>query len=312
MRGTALWHSDCVITTLGGRQPGAARRVDHHDGARRTPTTCARPNASRPPTPGPPGTTGGTRLMPHNLRTSTIGIVGYGRIGKEVARIARALGMDVLALRRGSSDGSSDRSSDRSSDGSSGGATSAPPTEQRFGASGEVEGVTELPASQLHDLLTRSDYVALTVPLTPQTEGMIGRGRDRRDEADRGARQRQSGRRRRRSCPPRRPRTRPPRPCLERRLRRRAAARPTTRSGRTSASSSRRTSPASRPTTSTSSARSFTDNLGRYLARRAAAQRRRPRKGLLMLPVQRHAETLGLITRRGVVSVEDLAGAPRR
>jgi phosphoglycerate dehydrogenase-like enzyme len=173
VRGTALWHSDCVITTLGGVSPAPLAEwiimmVLVHAHHLRTTERLAATHT------WPSRDDRWNRLMPHNLRTSTIGIVGYGRIGKEVARIARALGMDVLALRRGSSDGSSDRSSDRSSDGSSGGATSAPPTEQRFGASGEVEGVTELPASQLHDLLTRSDYVALTVPLTPQTEGMIG------------------------------------------------------------------------------------------------------------------------------------------
>jgi len=159
VRGTSLWHSDCVITTLGGVSPAPLaewiimmvlahahhlRTTEHLAATHTWPSREYRWNS----------------LMPRNLRASTIGIVGYGRIGKEVARISRALGMDVVALRRGGSAPVDAGSPVR--------------TEERFGDSGDVEGVTELPASQLHDLLARSDYVALTVPLTPQTEGMIG------------------------------------------------------------------------------------------------------------------------------------------
>ena len=90
--------------------------------------------------------------MPHNLRTSTLGILGYGRIGRELARLARGFGMDVLALRRGSSAAA----------------------EHRFGTVAEVAGVTELDASALPELLAGSDYLALTVPLTAQTRHMIG------------------------------------------------------------------------------------------------------------------------------------------
>ncbi len=34
------------------------------------------------------------------LRGQTLGVIGYGGIGREVARLAHALGMTVLALRR--------------------------------------------------------------------------------------------------------------------------------------------------------------------------------------------------------------------
>ncbi len=43
-----------------------------------------------------------TLLMPEELRGKTIGIVGYGSIGRQVARLAQAFGMRILAMGRGS------------------------------------------------------------------------------------------------------------------------------------------------------------------------------------------------------------------
>lgn len=40
------------------------------------------------------------QLLPRTLRGSTLGIVGYGSIGRETARLAQAFGMDVLATKR--------------------------------------------------------------------------------------------------------------------------------------------------------------------------------------------------------------------
>jgi phosphoglycerate dehydrogenase-like enzyme len=39
-------------------------------------------------------------LLPRELRRSTLGIVGYGAIGREIARIGKAFGMEVLATKR--------------------------------------------------------------------------------------------------------------------------------------------------------------------------------------------------------------------
>src|SRR5262249_2508923 len=39
-------------------------------------------------------------FFPHELRGQTVGIVGYGSIGRELARQANALGMNVLASKR--------------------------------------------------------------------------------------------------------------------------------------------------------------------------------------------------------------------
>jgi phosphoglycerate dehydrogenase-like enzyme len=80
-----------------------------------------------------------------HLPEATALIIGVGGIGAEAARMCAAFGMTVLGIdaRR----------------------TDAP------------EGVSELHApSDLHALLPRADFVIMTVPHTPQTEGMLAAG----------------------------------------------------------------------------------------------------------------------------------------
>jgi phosphoglycerate dehydrogenase-like enzyme len=91
------------------------------------------------------------RKMPRDTGTvhlpeATALIVGVGGIGAEVARLAQAFGMHVIGVdeRR-----------------------AAPP-----------EGVAELHrAAALDELLPRADFVILTVPHTPETEGFMNRAR---------------------------------------------------------------------------------------------------------------------------------------
>jgi phosphoglycerate dehydrogenase-like enzyme len=73
-----------------------------------------------------------------------LGIVGYGRIGHEIARVGLCFGMKVIA-------------------------TSAVVDKRQ--REGEVE---VLPAEGLLELLAASDFVVLCLPLTPETEGLIG------------------------------------------------------------------------------------------------------------------------------------------
>jgi len=78
------------------------------------------------------------------LAGKTLLVVGLGRIGGRLARLASAFDMRVLATRR---------------DPSAGGE-----------GADEVHGM-----ERLRDLLPRADVVALTCPLTPETQGLIGR-----------------------------------------------------------------------------------------------------------------------------------------
>jgi len=82
-------------------------------------------------------------LQGWELRAKTLGLVGFGNIGIEVARIAKCLGMSVLMTKR------------------------APPSEELL----RRIGVEFVP---LDDLLKKSDIVSLHVPFTKETHRMIG------------------------------------------------------------------------------------------------------------------------------------------
>lgn len=88
------------------------------------------------------------RLWDRTIRVTelcgkTVGIIGTGAIGKEIARKAAAFDMRVIGLNTGGS------------------------------PVGGFEAV--YPSPQLHALLNQSDYVVICVPLTGLTRGFIGR-----------------------------------------------------------------------------------------------------------------------------------------
>ncbi|MDQ3692124.1 MAG: D-2-hydroxyacid dehydrogenase [Chloroflexota bacterium] len=86
------------------------------------------------------------RFAGRELRGQTMAIVGLGRIGREVARIARCFGMTVWAMAR-------EARADREA----------------------TDGVDRLFArAELAAMLAGADCVVLCVPHTPDTEGMIG------------------------------------------------------------------------------------------------------------------------------------------
>jgi phosphoglycerate dehydrogenase-like enzyme len=87
----------------------------------------------------------GYRML--TLRGATMGIIGLGGIGQEVARLARAVGMKVIATRR-----------------------SATSTQN------DVDGADLLfPADRLLEVAAQSDFLAICSQLTAETRGMIGR-----------------------------------------------------------------------------------------------------------------------------------------
>ncbi len=81
---------------------------------------------------------------PREIAGATLGLVGLGSIGLEVARLATALGMRVVAVRQS---GKPSTSIDR-----------------------------VFPPDELTAMLRVSDYVVLAAPVTPQTRGMFGSG----------------------------------------------------------------------------------------------------------------------------------------
>ena len=97
-------------------------------------------------------------FVPTELRGSTLGIIGYGSIGRELARIATtAFGMTVLACKRDPSH--------REDAG-----YALPGTGDPQGALPEGW----FPPAKVSELLARSDAVVMCAPLTNDTEHMIG------------------------------------------------------------------------------------------------------------------------------------------
>jgi glyoxylate/hydroxypyruvate reductase A len=85
------------------------------------------------------------RYCNKELRGSTVGVVGLGAVGKEVARLAKANGLKVLGVKRNAN---------------------VDPASLH---------VDELyPQSGLPMVLSRCDFLVLICPHTPETEGMIG------------------------------------------------------------------------------------------------------------------------------------------
>ena len=85
------------------------------------------------------------RYTPYLLRNKTVGIVGLGHIGSEVARLSKSFGMKVIATRR---------------------------SVKKAGKAKNVD--LMLPQAQMKEMLGKSDYVVLSVPLTPETRHIIG------------------------------------------------------------------------------------------------------------------------------------------
>ncbi len=99
----------------------------------------------------------GNVLMPVELRRATLGIVGYGSLGREIARLAHAFGMEVLATKRDVMHPAS-------------------VNEYMEPGTGDPSGtlVSRLyPPEATRSMVTLCDFVVVTVPLTPETRGAI-------------------------------------------------------------------------------------------------------------------------------------------
>ncbi len=83
------------------------------------------------------------RVVPEILRGRTLAVLGLGVIGREVARLGKAFGMRVVAL-----------------------------DVREIGPDECVD--AHFPPSRLKEVLSQSDYVVVTLPLTPETRNLIG------------------------------------------------------------------------------------------------------------------------------------------
>lgn len=155
VRGTALWDAGVPIATLGGIAPvpmaeyammtilELAHRmplIHEHRAGRTWPSNADRLSS----------------LTPRSLAGATVGIIGYGRIGREISRLATAFGMNVVGVRR----------------------TAQPARASEQFDTGRMEPDSDraeiLTMEQLDDALRRSDFLVVVVPLTELTRGMIG------------------------------------------------------------------------------------------------------------------------------------------
>jgi phosphoglycerate dehydrogenase-like enzyme len=85
-----------------------------------------------------------TEFLGDELYGKTIAILGYGSVGERTAHIAKGFGMNIIATRR---------------------SIRAPVTE---------DGVRIYPSAQMDEVLKQADFVVLSLPLTRETEGIIG------------------------------------------------------------------------------------------------------------------------------------------
>lgn len=99
-------------------------------------------------------------LEGRELRELTIGIVGYGSLGRSVASLASAFGARVIAMRRRPDAGEARPTRDPGAD--DGDVFPFEPRLDRL-----------VGPDRLHELLAESDVVVLAAPLTSETEGMI-------------------------------------------------------------------------------------------------------------------------------------------
>lgn len=95
-------------------------------------------------------------LLGGELRGATIGIIGYGSIGREIGRLAKAFGMRVLASKRNPA-----RREDTGYRVPGAGDARMEYVDQVFGP------------DELSEMVSACDYVVAALPLTPETRGLV-------------------------------------------------------------------------------------------------------------------------------------------
>lgn len=96
------------------------------------------------------------RLRPLELRDATVGIVGYGSIGREAARLLQACGATILAVKQNAKQ----------------------PADQGYMPEGQGDPSGDLatriyPPQAIRSMLRECDAVVVCAPLTPATKGLL-------------------------------------------------------------------------------------------------------------------------------------------
>ncbi|BEP14766.1 D-2-hydroxyacid dehydrogenase [Acidothermaceae bacterium B102] len=158
VRESPQWASPVQITTIGGISPvplaeyvmfgvlGLAHRLPAMldvQATRRWPSASVR----------------WEKFLPARIDGATMVILGYGRLGREIGRLAQAHGMSVVGVTRT--------------------ARLRTPDELAlladFGRSGEGSAEVEVVGPErLHEVLGRADYLVVVLPLTAETRGAVG------------------------------------------------------------------------------------------------------------------------------------------
>jgi phosphoglycerate dehydrogenase-like enzyme len=158
LRDHAIWTAPVEITTIGGVSPvplaeyamfavlGMAHRLP----------AMLRTRARREwPTPAQRW----QRFLPASLDGATVVVLGYGRIGREIGRLARAHGMTVVGVTR---TGIRSRPAERADFAD-------------FGRSAaEVDPAEVVAVERLREVLPRADFLIVVAPLTDHTRGLVG------------------------------------------------------------------------------------------------------------------------------------------
>ena len=144
-----VWHSDILITTASGIHTTNMAQYTLTQllaWAHRAPTWFKHQQAGKWPKDR------WQKYAPQELRGATVGILGYGSIGREIARLVKPFGCQILVTKRDARHLTDDG--------------------YTLPGTGDPDGILPdriYPPEATRSMLTECDYVIITLPLTPQT-----------------------------------------------------------------------------------------------------------------------------------------------